>query len=77
MNLPPSLARRLADAGFQVEHVATRGMARAIDEEILAAAKAAGEVVVTFDLDFGALLAVTGERSPATTRIRKLPVGGG
>ena len=70
MNLPPSVARRLTDAGLQAEHVGTRGMARAVDEDILAAAKAAGEVVVTFDLDFGALLAVSGERSPSVIVLR-------
>jgi predicted nuclease of predicted toxin-antitoxin system len=46
------------------------GAAEASDSEILAYAARAGAVVVTHDLDFGTILAASGEASPSVVIIR-------
>ena len=49
---PPALARWLAAAGYQAEHVADRRMAAASDTEIWDVALADGAVIITKDEDF-------------------------
>lgn len=46
------------------------GMARAPDEEIVEQAKARGMSILTEDLDYGAILAVTGEIEPGVIILR-------
>ena len=72
MNLSPSLAELLAQHGFTAVHWSTVGLPTAEDREILQWAKNHGHVVVTFDLDFGAILAATGFDSPSVIQIRCL-----
>jgi predicted nuclease of predicted toxin-antitoxin system len=64
MNLPPELGPLLAAAGHPCRHARDIGLARAEDPEIIVAAKAGGEVIVTHDLDYGNLLAFSGEAHP-------------
>ena len=72
MNLSPSLAELLAQHGFTAVHWSTVGLPTAEDRELLHWAKENGHVVVTFDLDFGAILAATGFHSPSVIQIRCL-----
>jgi predicted nuclease of predicted toxin-antitoxin system len=69
-NLPPSLATRLSDLGHQADHARERGLGAAPDEAILAHARTRDEVIVTHDLDFGALLAVEGAIKPSVVVLR-------
>jgi len=72
MNLSPTLAELLAQHGFTAMHWTTVGLPTAEDREILQWAKEHGHVVVTYDLDFGAILAATGFHSPSVIQIRCL-----
>ena len=50
--LPPALARWIADQEHDAEHVADAGMTAASDREIWRYAEAVGAVIVTKDEDF-------------------------
>jgi predicted nuclease of predicted toxin-antitoxin system len=70
MNLSPRRVSLLADAGIQAAHWSTIGEAKARDSEIMAYAKANDYVVLTHDLDFSAILAVTHGEKPSVVQIR-------
>jgi len=70
MNLSPKWAATLTDAGFEATHWSDVGPASAPDVEIAAFASAEGMVVMTNDLDFGALLSTSGGRSPSVVQLR-------
>jgi len=57
--LPPSVAEFLRSKGHEASHVAERGWGRSSDKEILEAAGKEGAVVITADLDFPRLIAIT------------------
>jgi len=56
--------------GYDVVHVRDVGMGQASDGEILAKAHAEDRVVLTLDLDFGYLLAVSGSQFPSVVLFR-------
>lgn len=75
--------RFLADAGIspqtvtlletlkhETEHVRVLGMHRATDREVLAYARTHNQVVLTFDLDFGEILAAVAVRAPSVIIFR-------
>ena len=70
MNAPRTLGIRLASQGHECRHVADIGMDRASDLEIIEEAKSRRETIVTHDLDFGQLLAFSGEREPSVVIFR-------
>ena len=70
MNVLPQLASRLVAAGHSCRHAREIGLARAADPEIIRAAKASGEVIITHDLDYGHLLAFSGEAGPSVVILR-------
>ena len=70
MNLSPRWVAALADAGLDATHLSNVGSASDPDVEIAAFASAEGMVVMTNDLDFGALLSTSGERGPSAVRAR-------
>lgn len=70
MNLPRELGRMLASVGHEWRHVADIGMARAADANILAEAKSQSECVLTHDLDYGQLLAFSGDSAPSVIIFR-------
>ncbi len=70
MNLSPRWVSILVDAGFEAAHWSTLGRSNAPDAEIMAFAKANGYVVLTHDLDFGAILAATHGEKPSVVQIR-------
>lgn len=78
MNLSPKWVEVLTEAGFEARHWSQIGAAGATDEEILAYAKTHDYVVLTHDLDFGAVLAATRGGKPSVVQTRSgnvSPVG--
>ena len=69
-----NIARRVAvllrEAGHDAVHVAERDMSTAEDQAILDLARAEGRVIVSEDIDFGALLAEAGSETPSFVLIR-------
>ncbi len=70
MNVPRTLGVRLASRGHECRHVADIGMDRASDLAIVEEARAKREVIVTHDLDYGQLLAFSGEPGPSVVIFR-------
>ena len=70
MNLSPGWASQLSGAGIEATHWSSLGAANAPDAEIMAYAGANGYVVLTQDLDFSAILAVTHGVKPSVAQIR-------
>ncbi len=70
MNLSPRWVSFLADAGIDAAHWSSLGSARAPDTEIMAFAKTHGQIVLTHDMDFGAILAATHGEKPSVVQIR-------
>ena len=70
MNLSPRWVTVLADAGVEAAHWSTLGANNAPDSEIMAYARANDYVVLTHDLDFGAILAATHGEKPSVVQIR-------
>ena len=70
MNLSPRWIGLLADAGIEAAHWSTLGASNAPDSELMAYARVNGYVVLTHDLDFGAILAATHGEKPSVVQIR-------
>ena len=70
MNLSPRWVKLLCEEGFEATHWPAIGANNAPDSEIMAFAKADDYVVLTHDLDFGAILAVTHGEKPSVVQIR-------
>jgi predicted nuclease of predicted toxin-antitoxin system len=70
MNLSPRWIGVLADAGIEAVHWSTFGANDAADSEIMAYAYSHDYVVLTHDLDFGAILAATHGEKPSVVQIR-------
>ena len=70
MNLSPTWEGCLHRAGHQVVHWSSVGPAEALDAEIIAWARANQSVVFTHDLDYSALLYLTGVQSPSVVQLR-------
>jgi len=70
MNLSPSWVETLSSAGFPTVHWSAIGLATAPDTEIMAYAKLHGHIVLTHDLDFGAILAATKGEKPSVVQLR-------
>ncbi len=77
MNLPPAWAPRFCSEGFEALHWTDVGPGNASDTAVMAWAKRDGRVVVTQDLDFGAILAATGAAGPSVVQIRADDLIGG
>jgi len=70
MNLSADWVPLLRSAGYGAAHWSTVGDPRATDATIMAWAAASGDVVLTQDLDFGTILALTQARGPSVVQIR-------
>lgn len=70
MNLGPGWAEFLASRGHDAVHWSTVGDPRAPDEVIVAWARAERAVVLTADLDFAAILALSGATGPSVVLLR-------
>lgn len=70
MNLSPTWVGFLVSAGHEAAHWSKVGPPDAHDAEVMRWAAAHGHVVLTSDLDFGAILAATRERRPSVVQLR-------
>jgi predicted nuclease of predicted toxin-antitoxin system len=70
MNLSPRWVKCFAAAGIASEHWSSLGAYGAPDAEIMDFAKANDFIVITHDLDFGAILAATQFDKPSVVQIR-------
>jgi predicted nuclease of predicted toxin-antitoxin system len=70
MNLSPRWVDLFISAGLEAAHWATLGVRTASDAEIMSFARTHDYVVLTHDLDFGAILAVTQGEKPSVVQIR-------
>lgn len=62
--LPASLARVLAEHGYDADHVVSLGLLTASDQDVLACARQAGWALLTKDEDFARLWARGERRTP-------------
>jgi predicted nuclease of predicted toxin-antitoxin system len=63
--ISPATIGFLQQLGYEAEHVRNLGMQRASDSAIVDRARIDGSVVLTFDLDFGDILALGNLARPA------------
>jgi predicted nuclease of predicted toxin-antitoxin system len=70
MNLSPQWVEILQHAGHEAVHWVTIGRPAAEDRELMSWARAHGFVVITNDLDFGAILAATDAEGPSVLQMR-------
>ncbi len=70
MNLSPRWVKSFADVGIDSIHWSSVGAATDADPEIMAFARMQGYVVLTNDLDFSAILAVSHGEKPSVVQIR-------
>jgi predicted nuclease of predicted toxin-antitoxin system len=70
MNLSPLWVDFLRSAGIEAAHWASVGERDALDTDIVAYAAAADYIVLTHDLDFGAILAATNGARPSVVQFR-------
>jgi predicted nuclease of predicted toxin-antitoxin system len=72
MNLSPRWVQFLSDSGWQALHWSSIGFPNAPDTEIALFAAANDFVIVTNDLDFAAILALSKLSKPSVVQIRSL-----
>lgn len=70
MNLGPDWVAHLSGSGHDVVHWSSVGDPRAKDADIVAWARTRDAVILTADLDFAAILALTGARGPSVVLVR-------
>ena len=70
MGISLTTVQALRDAGHDAVHLPEQGLQRLADENILDKARQEGRVVLTFDLDFGDLLAAGLHNSPSVVIFR-------
>lgn len=70
MNLSPEWGPFLAGRGYPAKHWSDVGSPSASDETLMAWASTHGMLVLTRDLDFGTILALTQGMSPSVVQIR-------
>jgi predicted nuclease of predicted toxin-antitoxin system len=70
MGVSASTVRALRQRGHDTVHVGEIGLDREPDKRILQRARIEGRIVLTFDLDFGDLLAAGGEALPSVIVFR-------
>ncbi len=74
VNLSPKWAPVLRGLGWPAVHWSDIGDPRATDEAIMAWARENDHVVFTHDLDFGAMLALSGAGGPSVLQVRSQDV---
>lgn len=70
MNLSPDWVDSLSREGWEAVHWSEVGEPRATDREVMDWAVANAYVVLTHDLDFGTMLALTQDRGPSVLQVR-------
>ena len=57
MSIPQATVTHLKKEGYDIYHLQDKGLSKAKDSEVLQIARSEGRIVLTMDLEFGALLA--------------------
>jgi predicted nuclease of predicted toxin-antitoxin system len=70
MGLAQRTARFLRDQGYDAIHLRDQGLQRLADEEIVAKARIEGRTILTHDLDFGRIMALSQRRLPSVVTFR-------
>lgn len=70
MNLSPAWQDTLTAAGIDAAHWTGLGAPNALDREIMDFARDTDSIVLTYDLDFSAILAVTNQDKPSVVQLR-------
>ena len=70
MNLTPAWAETLRAAGHDAVHWSVVGSPQASDRALMEWARNEHRLELTHDLDFGAILAVTGANGPSVLQVR-------
>ena len=70
MPLAARVAEQLRAEGHDAVHLREQGLGRLADEEIFAKAGVEGRIIVTADLDFGAILARAGSSTVSVVVFR-------
>lgn len=70
MGISMATVRALREAGYEVIHLLEEGLCGLPDPEILEKARMEGRVLLTCDLDFGDLLAASGDSLPSVILFR-------
>ncbi|MEM9542511.1 MAG: DUF5615 family PIN-like protein [Cyanobacteria bacterium P01_E01_bin.42] len=60
----------IRDRGYDIKHLREEGLQRLPDEEIIIKANAERRIILTLDLDFSRLLALSGEQFPSVILFR-------
>ncbi len=74
MNLSPRWVGAIQAAGLDAVHWSSVGNPAATDREVIAWAVANHTVLLTHDLDFGAILAASGDLKPSVLQLRSQDV---
>lgn len=70
MGVSMSTIASLREAGYESVHLRDEGLLKMEDADILDKARSEGRIVLAFDLDFGDLLAASGEKLPSVIIFR-------
>lgn len=70
VGISPQTAVFLRELGHDAVHVREQNLQRASDAEIILKARQENRIVLTHDLDFGALMAASGKRLPSVILFR-------
>ncbi|MDP2278394.1 MAG: DUF5615 family PIN-like protein [Nitrospirota bacterium] len=70
MGISISTVNLLVQLGYSAVHVKEIGMKQALDTEIIAKAKNEDRIILTCDLDFGDILAASGDKYPSVIIFR-------
>ena len=70
MNIPLKYVRLLKEKGFEALHWSDIGNPKALDDQIMAYARKHDLTVVTYDLDFSAILSLTHDLKPSVVQVR-------
>jgi predicted nuclease of predicted toxin-antitoxin system len=70
MGLARSTARHLRQQGYDALHLRDQGLQRLSDEQIIAKAQAESRVILTHDLDFGRIIALSRSHFPSVITFR-------
>lgn len=70
MGVGSSVARWLRDRGHDAVHLLDQGLERLPDEQIVEKARREGRVVLTFDLEFGAIAVASSAALPSVVIFR-------
>ena len=70
MGISPNTVAFLADLGHDAVHLREQKLERLPDPEVLKKARVENRILLTHDLDFGELVAASGERLPSVVVFR-------